>query len=81
MTIFVARFRRKPTSWMVCSATMGTRDEKAVAIMRQRISQFDLLMGGVREEVDMEVADGDLTGLGEILKHAGEKMCRLNLLP
>ncbi|CAJ5657707.1 helicase [Burkholderia pseudomallei] len=62
-------------------ALTGTRDEKAVAIMRQRISQFDLLMGGVREEVDVEVANDDLTGLGEILKHAGEKMRRLNLLP
>ncbi|SAL43131.1 helicase [Caballeronia sordidicola] len=62
-------------------ALMGTRDEKAVAIMRQRISQFDLLMGAVREEVDVEEVNHDLTGLGEILKHAGEKMRGLNLLP
>lgn len=62
-------------------ALMGTRDEKAVAIMRQRISQFDLLMGGVREDVDVEAVNDELTGLAEILDQAGEKMRGLNLLP
>lgn len=62
-------------------ALMGTRDEKAVAIMRQRISQFDLLMGGVREEVDAEAVNDDLSGIAAILKEAGKKMRGLNLLP
>ncbi|GAB2883662.1 hypothetical protein GCM10027093_18250 [Paraburkholderia jirisanensis] len=62
-------------------ALMGTRDEKTVAIMRQRISQFDLLMGGVREEVDADAVNDDLTGVADILDHAGEKMRGLNLLP
>jgi len=62
-------------------ALIGTRDEKLVEIMRQRISQFDLLLGGVRGEIDVDEVDGDLTGVAEILNYSRTKLGGLRLLP
>jgi hypothetical protein len=55
----------------------GTRDEKAVAIMRRRIDAFGLLLGGV-PSLDDERSDKCENFAGEVLKHARKKLESLN---
>ena len=55
----------------------GTRDEKAVDIMRQRISAFGLLLGGV-PTVDEETGDSEQSFAKEVLGIASEKLSSLN---
>lgn len=60
-------------------ALRGTRDEKLVEIVRYRLLQFDLLLGGVRAEADPEAALTAPTTAEEILDHARAKLGRLRL--
>jgi superfamily II DNA/RNA helicase len=62
---------------------LGTRDEKLVKIMRERLQQFDLLLGGIRVEVEAEETEANLTRSAEILRHAQAKLgrIRLSILP
>jgi hypothetical protein len=46
----------------------GTRDERLVQIMRQRLEQFDLLLGGVNVPVDPEEPDSRQRTQAEILR-------------
>jgi hypothetical protein len=58
----------------------GTRDEKLVEIMRYRLSQFDLLLGGVRQEIDPDQSEGKLTTAEEILNYARARLRRIRLV-
>lgn len=51
----------------------GTRDERLVEVMRHRIMQFDLLLGGVCGDVDAEDAIYEPSTIGEILEYARRK--------
>ncbi|RKR26775.1 helicase-like protein [Acidovorax sp. 93] len=55
----------------------GTRDEKAVAIMRQRIDAFGMLLGGV-PSLDADEDVGDPSFANAVLRHAGRKLKELN---
>jgi ERCC4-related helicase len=55
----------------------GTRDEKAVSIMRRRIDAFGLLLGGV-PSLDDEPSDNSENFADEVLKHARKKLKLLN---
>jgi superfamily II DNA/RNA helicase len=55
----------------------GTRDEKAVAIMRRRIDAFGLLLGGV-PTLDDEPSEIGQHFADEVLKHARKKLESLN---
>jgi hypothetical protein len=55
----------------------GTRDEKAVGIMRRRIDAFGLLLGGV-PILDEETSDNSENFADEVLKHARKKLESLN---
>ncbi len=55
----------------------GTRDEKAVGIMRQRINAFGLLLGGVPSlDDDLEVSEQNFAD--KVLSHAEKKLNSLN---
>lgn len=56
---------------------VGTRDEKLVSIMRGRLEQFDLLLGGIRGEIDPEQPSSDTTLVSEILSLAKPKLKKL----
>ncbi|CAN7505901.1 SNF2-related protein [Cupriavidus necator] len=60
-------------------ALRGTRDERLVEVMRHRILQFDLLLGGVRADVDSEDVPADPKEVGEILKFARERLGTIRL--
>src|SRR5690606_31458637 len=62
--------RTKQPIRVLYPALRGTRDERLVEIMTRRISQFDLLLGGVRAEVDPEEPEGVLTTAADVLEHA-----------
>lgn len=51
-------------------ALRGTRDEKLVEIVRYRLLQFDLLLGGVRADVDPDAAVPSSTTAAEVLEKA-----------
>ena len=55
----------------------GTRDKKAVDIMRRRIDAFGLLLGGV-PILDDEPSDNSENFADKVLKHARKKLDRLN---
>jgi superfamily II DNA or RNA helicase len=55
----------------------GTRDEKAVAIMRRRIDAFGLLLGGV-PTLDDEQSDKCENFANEVLKNARKNLVLLN---
>ena len=60
-------------------ALRGTRDEKLVEIMRYRLLQFDLLLGGVRVEVKPEDESAAPSTTLEILAHARSRLEHLRL--
>jgi hypothetical protein len=60
-------------------ALQGTRDERLVEIVRFRLLQFDLLLGGVRADVDPDAAETAPTTAAEILHHARGKLGRIRL--
>jgi hypothetical protein len=55
----------------------GTRDEKAVGIMRQRISSFDLLLGGV-PSLDDGSGDSEQSFADAVLERAAKELKSLN---
>jgi ERCC4-related helicase len=55
----------------------GTRDEKAVAIMRQRINAFGLLLGGV-PSLDDESGDSEQSFAEAVLGLASKQLASLN---
>jgi len=55
----------------------GTRDEKAVAVMKQRIDAFGLLLGGV-PSLDADFDNSEQSFVEDVLCHAGKKLKRLN---
>lgn len=55
----------------------GTRDERAVGVMRQRISAFGLLLGGV-PTLDIDSDDGDQSFVDKVLHLAQKDLKHLN---
>ena len=55
----------------------GTRDEKAVGIMRQRISAFGLLLGGV-PSLDDDSSDSEQSFAEAVLRAARKDLESLN---
>lgn len=60
-------------------ALRGTRDEKLVEIMRYRLLQFDLLLGGVRAEIDPDEENASPSTTDEIFAHAKSELRHLRL--
>jgi ERCC4-related helicase len=57
----------------------GTRDERLVEIMKSRLKQFDLVLGGVREEVDPEQNPAQESAAEAILAKASPSLRKLRL--
>jgi hypothetical protein len=57
-------------------AFKGTRDEKLVAAIRQRLDCFDMLLGGIGRRI--EVDEGGSTWRSEVTKLAARRLVRLN---
>ncbi len=57
----------------------GTRDERLVEIMKSRLKQFDLVLGGVREEVDPEQNPAQESAVEAILAKASPSLRKLRL--
>lgn len=55
----------------------GTRDEKAVGVMRQRINAFGLLLGGV-PSLDDDAGDREQSFAVKVLEQAGKELLKLN---
>ena len=55
----------------------GTRDEKAVGVMKQRINAFGLLLGGV-PSLDDDSGDGEQSFVEEVLRSARKDLKSLN---
>ena len=55
----------------------GTRDEKAVGVMKQRINAFGLLLGGVPSLGD-DAVESKLSFVEEVLRRAGNDLNSLN---
>ena len=61
----------------------GTRDERLVEIMRSRLEQFDLLLGGIGSDIEKEASDDEsrhrqeevLAFARRKLKRAARKLC------
>lgn len=60
-------------------ALSGTRDEKLVEIMRHRLLQFDLLLGGVRGKIDPDAQTAAPSTTEEILACAKSRLQHLRL--
>ena len=60
-------------------ALKGTRDERLVEIVRYRLEQFNLLLGGVGGEVNPDANGADRVTPEEILKLARNKIKRFQL--
>ncbi len=71
--------RSKQPIRILYPALQGTRDEKLVEIMRYRLLQFDLLLGGIRVKVLPEEAETAPTTAAEILDHARARLGRIRL--
>lgn len=56
----------------------GTRDEKAVGVMRQRIDAFGLLLGGVPRLDDDDMGDERQVFAEQVLREARKKLQSLN---
>jgi hypothetical protein len=68
------------TSQPICYAYPtfgGTRDEKAVAVMKQRINTFGLLLGGVPSVGD-DSGDSEQSFVEEVLRRASNSLASLN---
>ncbi len=71
-----AALTRQPINYAY-PAFGGTRDEKAVAIMRQRINAFGLLLGGV-PSLEVDSGDDEQTFAEEVLSLTRKKLGSLN---
>lgn len=60
-------------------AMKGTRDERAVEIMQVRLQQFDLLLGGVGQDIDPDESAESCAHTLSVLREARGKMGRLSL--
>jgi hypothetical protein len=60
-------------------ALIGTRDERAVEIMQMRLRQFDLLLGGVGRDIDVDETSAVANRTSRILALARTRMGRLRL--
>ncbi|TDP74726.1 SNF2-related protein [Roseateles toxinivorans] len=60
-------------------ALRGTRDERVVEIMQMRLKQFDLLLGGVGQDIDPDESTASERHALKILALAQEKMKGLKL--
>jgi len=77
---WAARTKPKQSIRILYPALQGTRDEKLVEIVRYRMLQFDLLLGGVRTEVDPDSAcKSSLTTAAEVLDLARTRLGRIRL--
>jgi hypothetical protein len=71
--------RTKEPIRILYPALQGTRDEKVVEIMRYRLLQFDLLLGGIRAEVTPDEPVSAATTAADVLDHARAKLGRIRL--
>lgn len=71
--------RTKQPIRILYPALRGTRDEKLVEIMRYRLRQFDLLLGGIRAEVAPDEAETAPATVVDVLDHARAKLGRIRL--
>ena len=71
--------RTKEPIRILYPALRGTRDEKLVEIMRYRLRQFDLLLGGVRVEASPDEAVTAPTTAAGVLDHARARLGRIRL--
>lgn len=72
--------RTKQPIRILYPALRGTRDEKLVEIMRYRLLQFDLLLGGVRAEVNPDETGTEAPNTpAEVLDFARGRLDRLGL--
>ena len=71
--------RSKQPIRILYPALRGTRDEKLVEIMRHRLLQFDLLLGGVRAEVDPEESEVNCSTYKEVIRLAQKRLVGLRL--
>jgi len=62
-------------------ALKGTRDERLVDIVTNRLQQFDMLMGGVNQEISGDLAQENLADQSEILRLVRERLPDLSLRP
>jgi hypothetical protein len=60
-------------------ALRGTRDEKLVQIMRYRLSQFNLLLGGVGAEIDPEESEANRSTYKDVIRLAQERLAGIRL--
>ena len=59
----------------------GTRDERLVRIVRQRLEQFGLLLGGISAPVDPDASDEAERARTTTLNRAKDRLRRLSLAP
>ncbi len=71
--------RTKQPIMILYPALRGTRDERLVEIMRNRLLQFDLLLGGVRVDVDPDDTQADPATAAKVLALAGRSLRRIRL--
>ncbi len=71
--------RTKQPLRILYPALQGTRDEKLVEIMRFRLLQFDLLLGGVRADVVPDEVGAEPITAEDVLVHARAALGRIRL--
>jgi hypothetical protein len=74
-----AALTRRPVT-VSSPALQGTRDARLVAVVANRLQQFDLLLGGVNQEVNHDLHAGSLDDQNAILKLVRQHP-RLSLKP
>jgi ERCC4-related helicase len=62
-------------------ALKGTRDERLVEIVANRLQQFDMLLGGVNQQINGDLAHQQLADQAQILKLVWDKLPDLSLRP
>lgn len=71
--------RTKEPIYIAYPSFPGTRDEKLVKIMRNRIQRFDLLLGGVGGKITIDDENKDEKSRLEIIEAAKQKLSDLSL--
>jgi ERCC4-related helicase len=62
-------------------ALKGTRDERLVDVVANRLQQFDMLLGGVNQPINGNLAQENLADQGQILRLVRGKLPDLSLRP
>ena len=70
---------KKEPIFIAYPALGGTRDQRLVEIMRQRLVQFDLLFGGANVSIETETTDEKLDRQKKALSVAQGRLSRLSL--